>query len=265
MPDENKDEIKQHLVDNYSSIAQEEEATCCPDTDCCETADKNIKEFAQKAGYSRKELEADFNEANLGLSCGNPQAIANLKKGETVIDLGCGAGFDVFLAAREVGKEGKVIGIDMTPEMINKARNIAKNKNFENVEFRLGEIENIPASGGTAEVIISNCVINLSPDKQRVYEEAYRVLKDEGRIAISDVVKKNEFPEEMTANPENYSSCITGAIKAEKMREYLKRAGFADIKIETHERSEEIVSSWKDDFPVSEYIYSARIRAKKQI
>ena len=260
---ENNDKIRQHILNNYSQVAQEKNDSCCFDPDCCESEDNQAEEIAQKAGYSKEDLDADFSEANLGLSCGNPQAIAKLGKGETVLDLGCGAGFDVFLAAKEVGNEGKAIGVDMTPDMINEAREIARDNNFKNVEFRLGEIENIPAADKTADVIISNCVINLSPDKPKVYREAHRVLKAGGRIAISDVVKKKEFPEEIKANLENYSSCITGAITVEKLREYLKEAGFSDISIEPHDSSEEIVSNWNNDFNVENYIYSANISAYK--
>lgn len=175
---------------------------------CCGAGSIKLKnssiEISRKIGYSDEEMSAAPEEANMGLGCGNPQLIAGLKEGETVMDLGSGGGFDCFLASRKVGSEGHVIGVDMTPEMISKSRIMSKKYKYRNVEFRLGEIENLPVADNTADVIISNCVINLSPNKQRVYNEAWRALKKGGRIAISDVVLIRELTEEMKQDEKLY-------------------------------------------------------------
>jgi len=182
-------------------------------------------------GYSEAEMTAVPEGANLGLGCGNPTAMASLKEGERVLDLGAGAGFDCFLAANKVGKEGKVIGVDMTPEMIDKARANAKKGKYTNVEFRLGEIENLPAPDNSVDVVISNCVINLSPNKKRVFEEAFRVLSPKGRLMVSDIVLLKKLPESIRKNVEAYSSCISGAEIKDKYIELIRKAGFQGVKI----------------------------------
>jgi len=182
-------------------------------------------------GYSEDEMTAVPEGANLGLGCGNPTAMASLKEGETVLDLGAGAGFDCFLAANKVGKRGKVIGVDMTPEMIDKARANARKGKYTNVEFRLGEIENLPAADNSVDVIISNCVINLSPNKKRVFEEAFRVLSPKGRLMVSDIVLLRELPESIRENVEAYAGCISGAEIKDKYIELIQKAGFQEVRI----------------------------------
>jgi ubiquinone/menaquinone biosynthesis C-methylase UbiE len=182
-------------------------------------------------GYKDDDLKAVPQGANLGLGCGNPVAIASLKEGETILDLGSGAGFDCFLAANRVGKNGKVIGVDMTPEMIEKARHNAKKASYENVEFRLGEIENLPAANDSVDVVISNCVINLAPNKRRVFDEAFRVLRPGGRFMISDLVLTKELPNAVKESVEAYVGCVAGAIKKEEYLEAIRQAGFREIRI----------------------------------
>jgi SAM-dependent methyltransferase len=182
-------------------------------------------------GYSKEELESLPEGADLGLGCGNPTALASIEEGETVIDLGSGAGIDCFLASKKVGKDGKVIGVDMTPEMLDKARENAKNGNIENVEFRLGEIDNLPVADNTADLIISNCVINLAPDKKKVFDEAFRVLKPGGRVMISDIVLLGELSDALKASKEAYVGCISGAIPREDYLQAIKDAGFERIEV----------------------------------
>ena len=187
----NNKNIKPIVMESYKKIAVES-SNCCGDN------------ISKSIGYSEEELEIVPNDSNLGLGCGNPQLIANICEGETVLDLGSGAGFDCFLASKKVGDSGQVIGVDMTFEMVTKARNNAYENNYNNVDFRLGEIENLPVADNTVDVIISNCVINLSPNKQRVYDEAYRVLKEGGRLAISDIVLMKDLTDEMKEDEKLY-------------------------------------------------------------
>jgi arsenite methyltransferase len=201
-----------------------ETASCCVGSNLAEAASK-------KVGYSDKELNAVPEGANLGLGCGNPTALASLQPGETVLDLGSGAGFDCFLAANKVGKTGKVIGVDMTPEMIDRARENAAKGKYTNVEFRLGEIENLPAADNSIDAIISNCVINLAPEKDRVFREAFRVLKPGGRVMISDIVLEKELPEFIMNSIEAYVGCIAGAVTRTEYLAVLKAAGFKDVKV----------------------------------
>ena len=216
-----------------------------------------------KLGYSEEELAVAPEGANLGLGCGNPQAIADLKPGEVVVDLGAGAGFDCFLAARAVGTEGLVVGVDMTPEMVARARYNARKAGYENVDFRLGEIEHLPVGDQTADVIISNCVINLSPDKPAVYGEAFRVLRPGGRLAISDVVATAELPPEWRDNMRLLSACISGASTVDEMGEMLRTAGFVDISINPKDRSREFIQHWEPGRKLEDYVLSADIRATK--
>lgn len=198
---------------------------------CCSTCGPDPKKFAKSVGYSEEELKVIPEEANLALSCGNPTALANLKKGQVVLDLGSGAGFDCFLAAAKVGPHGKVIGIDMTPEMIEKAQANAQKSGAKNVEFRLGEIENLPAEDNSIDVVISNCVINLSADKPKVFKEIYRTLKPGGKIAISDMALKKELPQKIRKNIEAYVGCVGGAILIDEYKRIVEDAGFKNVKI----------------------------------
>jgi len=219
-----KEKTKKVVKEHYGKIAQNQQGCGCgcgPDS----------REFAKSIGYSEEELKKIPEEANLALSCGNPTALAELKKGEVVLDLGSGAGFDCFLAATKVGPKGRVIGIDMTPEMIEKARNNAKKNCIENVEFRLGEIENLPVEDNSVDVVISNCVINLSADKPRVFQEVYRVLKPGGRIAISDIALKKELPKKIQESIEAYVGCVGGAILIDEYKKIVETSGLKDVKI----------------------------------
>ncbi|RCW84243.1 methyltransferase family protein [Halanaerobium sp. DL-01] len=261
----NEAEIKNNVKKNYTRIVKEDSGCCCSSS-CCggqQKEESEVKDLAEKMDYTDEEINSIFVEANYGLGCGNPGAIADLKKGETVLDLGCGAGFDVFLAARKVGGEGKVIGIDMTEAMIEKAESNAAENNIENVEFILGEIENLPIENSSVDVIISNCVINLSPNKEKVFSEAKRVLKPGGRLAISDILKEKEFPEEIKSNLDNYSSCVTGSIEKEKLISILEKLEFKNIEIKRKNHSDEIVGDWVSGININNYIYSAYIRAEK--
>lgn len=259
-------QIKINVKQDYTKVIKEDNSGGCCSSSCCgssENEENRAEELAQKMDYSREELESAFAEANYGLGCGNPGAIANLKEGETVLDLGCGAGFDVFLAARKVGKKGKVIGIDMTEAMIEKAKKNAQKNGVDNVEFILGEIEALPLAANSIDVIISNCVINLSPAKEKVFAEAKRVLKTGGRLAISDILKAEEFPEAIKNNLANYSGCVTGSIAKENLLSILKKLEFKNIEIERKSHSDQIVEDWISGININNYIYSAYIKAEK--
>lgn len=224
-----EEEIKKLVRNRYAKVAKTSGVCCASPISCC-SAPTN-KEVSNMIGYSEDEIASVPEGANLGLGCGNPTAMASLKEGETILDLGSGAGFDCFLAANKVGKKGKVIGIDMTPEMIDKARANARKAKYTNVEFRLGEIENLPAADNSVNVVISNCVINLSPNKNRVFEEAFRVLSPRGRLMVSDIVLLKELPESIQTNVEAYAGCISGAEIKDKYIEMIKKAGFREVKI----------------------------------
>lgn len=222
----NDKKIKKIVKERYSKIAKEG-TSCCPTCSC----DYDITEQAKKIGYSEKELGKIPKEAVMGLGCGNPTALADLKEGEVVLDLGAGAGIDVFLAANRVGANGYVIGVDMTKEMVEKANKIAKKYGYKNVEFRVGEIENLPVEDNSVDIIISNCVINLSPDKLRTYKEAYRVLKPCGRVLISDLVTEGELPAEIRRNFDAWAGCIAGALEKREYIDTIRKAGFRDVNI----------------------------------
>jgi SAM-dependent methyltransferase len=233
MQTEKKEKIKRTVREAYGKIARSETSGCLPgsDTSCCGTSDFDPGKVSSYLGYSVEEMDSVPEGANLGLGCGNPVAIASIKEGETVVDLGSGGGFDCFLAARQVGDAGLVIGVDMTPDMISKARKNAESITAANVEFRLGEIEHLPIADGTADIVISNCVINLSPDKDSVYREAFRVLKPGGRLSISDIVATRPLPEEIQENLMLVSACVGGAATVEETERDLRNAGFTDIRI----------------------------------
>lgn len=223
------DKIKKIVRDGYAK-ALSQKNSCCSSSSCCGGVTQ-AKDISKKVGYSDAELNAVPEGANLGFGCGNPVALALLKEGDVVLDLGSGAGFDAFLSAQRVGKTGRVIGVDMTPEMATKAKENAKKGNYVNVEFRLGEIEKLPVEDDSIDVIISNCVINLSPDKKTVFKEAYRVLKAGGRLMVSDLVLAKDLPEQIKDSIEAYVGCLAGAIKKEEYLRFIEGAGFQDIKI----------------------------------
>ncbi len=253
-------EIRKNVAKTYGSIAKNGGSCCGPSAGCCSdiSADPSVSE---KMGYTADDMAAVPEGANLGLGCGNPQTIATLKPGETVLDLGSGGGFDCFLAAKQVGENGKVIGVDMTPEMISKARENAAKVGLKNVEFRLGEIEHLPVADNSVDVIISNCVVNLSPEKAQVFTEAFRVLKSGGRIAISDVIALQPFPEVMLNSKEALCSCVSGAVSVKELERIISAAGLAEISIELKPESNELIKTW---FPDAEnYVCSASIKAKK--
>jgi ubiquinone/menaquinone biosynthesis C-methylase UbiE len=224
------EEIKKAVRNRYGEIAVKAGACCLPKAACCgrEMALENISEGI---GYSPEDLQAVPDGANLGLGCGNPVALASLRAGETVVDLGAGAGFDCFLAAKQVGATGHVIGVDMTPEMLDKARANARKGSYENVEFRLGEIENLPVADNSADIIISNCVINLSTDKGRVFHEAFRVLKPGGRLMVSDIVLLKELPAELQESVAAYTGCVAGALRKDDYLQQIAAAGFREVQV----------------------------------
>jgi len=210
-----------------------------------------------------EEVQSVPRGSDLGLGCGNPQAIAALQPGETVLDLGSGAGFDSFLAARQVGETGRVIGVDMTPEMVAKAREHARQGACSNVEFRLGEIENLPVADSSVDVIMSNCVINLSPDKRRVFREAFRVLRPGGRLAISDVIATAQLPQAVRNDLALYSSCIGGAVTITELETMLRESGFDKIRIQPKVESREFIRKWAPGRNIEDYVASAIIEAVK--
>ncbi|MFD1774829.1 arsenite methyltransferase [Paenibacillus rhizophilus] len=260
------DEIRQNVRARYSKVAVRPSRTstsCCASDSCCDTP-SDFNEISAKLGYSTDELSEVPEGANLGLGCGNPQAIAELQPGEVVLDLGSGGGFDCFLASRQVGETGKVIGVDMTPEMVSRARSNAEKGKFTNTNFRLGEIEHLPVADHSVNVIISNCVINLSPDKQQVFKEAYRVLETGGRLAISDIVTAAELPVEIKNDlTELYSGCISGASSIHEIEEMLHSSGFTDISIQPKDESKAFIKDWVPGTNIEQYIVSAVIEAVK--
>jgi arsenite methyltransferase len=223
-------DIKKIVKEGYAKIAVLGGSCCGPASSCCGSADQ-VKEISSRIGYSEKEIQGVPEGANLGLGCGNPVALASLREGETVLDLGSGAGFDCFLAANMVGKKGKVIGVDMTPEMIDKAKGNAKKSNYENVEFRLGDIEKLPVGDASVDIVMSNCVINLSPDKAKVFKETFRVLKLGGRLMISDIVLLEDLPKIIKESIEAYIGCVSGAIMKDEYLQKIKAAGFQDVRV----------------------------------
>ena len=279
-----KEQVRESVRDTYGKVAiagvggfgASQDVSCCgpayksaettPVSSCgCGESGFSAKQISTTIGYSKEDM-ADVPEgANMGLGCGNPVALASLKPGETVVDLGSGGGFDCFLAAREVGNTGRVIGVDMTPEMVSKARKNAEGAETDNIEFRLGEIEHLPIADNSADIVMSNCVINLSPDKQGVYRDAFRVLKPGGRLSISDVLATAPLPEKIRNDLSLVGACVGGAATIGDTEEMLERAGFTDISITPKDNSRDLIRQWN---PVKsqqalDYVFSAYIEAVK--
>ena len=246
--------VREEVRRRYSASALGKSA--CAD-DCCTSTN------ATDLGYSAEDTAAAPEAADLGLGCGNPLAIASLKNGDVVLDLGSGAGFDCFLAARAIGKSGRVIGVDMTHEMLSKARENAEKNGFANVQFRLGEIEALPVADNSIDVIISNCVINLSPEKQRVFNEAFRVLKPGGRLAVADMVATARLPDDIRADWAAYTGCMSGASQITELERMLQASGFKDIKIAPKDSSRSFIREWLPGKRVEDYLVSATIEAVK--
>jgi arsenite methyltransferase len=253
------DQIRETVREQYGKVARagKDAPGCCGGGGC------GTGTGSERLGYSAEELAAVPEGADLGLGCGNPQAIASLKAGETVLDLGSGAGFDSFLAARQVGPSGRVIGVDMTPDMVNKARDNARKVSVENVEFRLGEIERLPVADNSVDVILSNCVINLSPDKAAVFQQAFRVLKPGGRLAISDVLASAPIPAELREQIAMHVACVAGAATVDEVEAMLKAAGFEDVRVELKPESRAFISDWMPSSGAEQYVSSATVEARK--
>ncbi|MCR6655187.1 MAG: arsenite methyltransferase [Opitutus sp.] len=253
-----------NIATGATTLVEAQETTACcgsakPASSSCCGADAQSRTL----GYSADDLAAVPEGANLGLGCGNPVAIASLRPGQSVLDLGAGAGFDAFLAARQVGPGGRVIGVDMTPEMVTKARANARKGGYTQVEFRLGEIEALPVADGIVDVVISNCVINLCPDKRPVYREAFRVLRPGGRIAVSDVVARVELPEEVKRDLALHSGCLAGATVWAELETILREAGFVDVAIRAKSNSDEVIRSWEAKRGFEHAVFAAEVTATK--
>jgi len=263
------DDIRQNVRDSYTQVAEaSNNGDCCGvEASCCGThSDEQINTvISTRLGYSEDDLKNVPEGADMGLGCGNPKAIASIQPGETVLDLGSGGGFDCFLAAQELKETGQVIGVDMTPAMISKARANAEKGKYTNVEFRLGEIEHLPVADNTVDVIISNCVINLSPNKAQVFRDAFRVLKPGGRLAISDVVASCELPDEVRNDLALYSGCMAGAVQVEELAAMMAETGFINISITPKDESKEFIKDWAPGKGVEEYVISASIEAIKPV
>jgi len=256
-----KKKIRQAVRRSYGDIAKSDTSGC--GCDCGPGDNPCAPDVSVSLGYSQEDVSGVPEGANMGLGCGNPQTIASLKPGETVVDLGSGGGFDCFLAAKSVGKTGCVIGVDMTPEMIDKSRENAEKMGLSNVEFRLGEIEHLPIADNSADVIISNCVINLSPEKEKVYRDAFRILKSGGRLAISDVVATIHLPEDVKKDMNLHTSCLSGASEIDELKVMLENAGFVNIRINPLKDSKKIISQWTSDSRIEDFVFSATVEAKK--
>ena len=259
------DEIRSAVRENYGKVAASGSAGCgCSPSSCCGTPnDVTAADISLGLGYSSEDVAAVPEGADMGLGCGNPQAIASLQPGETVLDLGSGGGFDCFLAARAVGNKGHVIGVDMTPEMITKSRRNAEKAGLGNVDFRLGELENLQVADGIVDVIISTCVINLSPEKERIFSEAFRVLKPGGRLAISDVVATAELPDDIKKDMAFYTGCTAGASSIQELESMLQRTGFENIQIKPKAESRTFIRDWAPGSKIEDYVVSATIAAVK--
>ncbi|MHC5053810.1 MAG: arsenite methyltransferase [Planctomycetota bacterium] len=259
----NEDDVRDAVRESYAKVAGAGGACCSPDASCCASGPSPADKAAALLGYSEEDAASVPAGSNLGLGCGNPGAIAALAAGERVLDLGSGGGFDCFLAARKVGRNGRVIGVDMTPEMVRRARDAARSGGHANVEFRLGEIEHLPVADASVDVVISNCVVNLSPEKPAVIAEMFRVLRPGGRVAITDVLATAPLPEAVQNDMEMLCECISGAAGVEEVRAMLEGAGFVDTRITPHERSREIIAGWLPARGLEDCITSAAIEARK--
>lgn len=259
-----KENTKSYIRKSYAKVALKgAEKGCCNGGCSCNDVPINIQKTSMNIGYSENDLNNVPIESNMGLGCGNPIAIAALKEGEIILDLGSGGGFDCFLARRQVGESGYVIGVDMTPEMIELSRKNSEKSGYKNVEFRLGEIEHLPVADNSIDVIISNCVINLSLEKQNVFNEAFRVLKSGGRLSISDVVATAELPERVKRDLSLMAGCIAGVEYVENIRMMLENAGFYNIRLIPKNNSKEIISSWVPNKNIEEFVASYIIEAVK--
>lgn len=262
------DAVRMSVREHYGQVAVQERScgcapTCCHPEEQPQTLGRTANEVSQAIGYSPEETGAVPEGSNLGLGCGNPVAMASLKPGQTVLDLGCGAGFDAFLAAKAVGATGRVIGVDMTPAMVSKARGNKAKSRCENVDFRLGEIENLPVADNSVDVVLSNCVINLSPDKPQVFREAFRVLKSAGRLAISDIVATAPMPEIIRKDLELHAGCIAGASRVDDLQRHLQSAGFSHIRVTPKPASRDFIRGWFPGRAIEDYIVAATIEAVK--
>ncbi|HDH15743.1 MAG TPA: arsenite methyltransferase [Gammaproteobacteria bacterium] len=262
-----EDVIRQTVRKAYAEVAEADTSGgCCGEANsCCGVSDdEQINAIiSTRLGYTQDDRDTVPGGSDMGLGCGNPRAIASLKVGEAVLDLGSGGGFDAFLAAQEVGETGHVIGVDMTPSMISKARANVEKAKYSQVEFRLGEIEHLPVADSSIDVIISNCVINLSPDKSLVFKEMFRVLKNGGRLAISDVVASVELPESMRNDPYLHSACVGGAATIESLEKIIQQAGFINIIIQPKDESREFIRDWVPGSKAEDYVVSATIEGIK--
>lgn len=258
--EQSRDDIKKNVREGYAKVAKQG-TSCCSSGSCCDGAGQ-AKTISRAVGYSEAEMNAVPNGSNLGLGCGNPLAFASLKEGDVVLDLGSGAGFDAFLAAQKVGGTGRVIGVDMTPEMIEKARRNAVKGDYENVEFRLGEIESLPIEDGSINMIISNCVINLSPEKEKVFREAFRVLKPGGKLMVSDLVLTRDLPEELKTSIDAYVGCLAGAIKKDEYLGHITTAGFQNVKV-ISEASYPVDAMFEDLKNAEGSVVSIKVSAEK--
>ncbi|PKM58255.1 MAG: arsenite S-adenosylmethyltransferase [Firmicutes bacterium HGW-Firmicutes-3] len=263
---ENKEELREHIRKNYEGVALKGSQGCGCGCNPSQREDNplDVKELSLNLGYSESDLTNIPSDANMGLGCGNPIAIASLKEGESVLDLGSGGGFDCFLARKQVGDTGFVIGVDMTSEMIKLSRKNAEESGYSNLEFRLGEIEHLPIADTSVDVIISNCVINLSLEKEKVFKDAYRVLKHEGRLSISDIVATAELPKHIKEDLSMMAGCISGAEYIENIKKMLEDAGFVDIKMSPKDNSKQILRNWAPDRNIDDFVASFIIEAQKR-
>lgn len=261
------DQIRKAVRSTYGQIAKSNAAGCgCGPSSCCgEVKSPSAQDISIRLGYSEDDVTAVPEGTNMGLGCGNPQAIASLQSGEVVLDLGSGGGFDCFLAAKAVGPDGRVIGVDMTPEMVSKARENAAKTEVNNIEFRLGEIEHLPVADNSVDVVISNCVINLSPEKLDVFKEAFRILKPGGRLAVTDIVATALLPDDMKKDLELHAGCVAGAALIADLESMLKEAAFTNINIRPIDGSRELIGQWFEGKNIEDFVISATIEAKKPL